>query len=207
VSRDARTFQSAGLLRFCALCGWLGAAALFLAVVVAPHFVPHHDVIADTISDLGAGENEWIVDVGLYAFAGALMVLAVGAAHLHPGGDMGWTLGILTLLLLGLLVTVIGARNEYGDADTGGVVIHIYLVYLLGVCFAAAPFAMASQVGPRLALAFRALGALWILAAPVFFFLPDGVDGLYERALGVIALGWTSTLALFLWQQAARHGE
>ena len=205
MSSRAETFQSPGLLRFCAIAGWTGALTLLLAVVVAPYFVPHHDSIADTISDLGAGKYEWIVDVGLYGYACGLACLAVGAAHMHPGGDVGWTAGLLILLVLALLVTVIGARNEYGDGDSDGVVVHIYLVYALGAGFAAAPFAMASQARGRLALAFRVLGGLWILAAPVFFFLPTGVDGIYERGLGILALGWSSCLALALWHQASRH--
>lgn len=204
MSRRATTFQSAGLLRFCAIAGWAGAAALVLAVLVAPWFVPDYDWIADTISDLGAGDNEWIVDVGLYGYAGALMVLGVGAAHMHPGG-FGWTAGLLTLMVLGLLVTVIGARNEYGDGDSDGVVIHIYLVYGLGLGYALAPFAMASQVRGAMPWVFRGFGGAWILAAPVFFVLPTGVDGIFERVLGVIALGWTSCLALVAWRQAGRH--
>ncbi|WP_158234150.1 DUF998 domain-containing protein [Oceaniglobus indicus] len=204
MSEGPRTFQSGGLLRFCALAGWLGALALVLSVIVAPWFVPDYDWISDTISDLGAGRNEWIVDVGLYAYAGGLMVLAVGAAHMHPGGDVGWTAGLLALLVLGLLVTVIGARNEYGDGDSDGVVVHTKLVYGLGLGYTVATFGMASQAGGRMTTVFRVFGALWVLCAPVFFFLPTGIDGLFERWLGVIALGWSSCVAIVLWRQAQR---
>ena len=36
---------------------------------------------------------------------------------------------------------------------------------------------------------------LWTLSAPVFFFLPDDIDGAYERYLGLIAIGTVITLA------------
>ncbi|WP_108483062.1 DUF998 domain-containing protein [Oceaniglobus ichthyenteri] len=194
--KRASSIQSTGLLRFCALVGFLGALGLIGTILIAPLFVPDYNWIADTISDLGAGEHEIIVDIGLYTYAAALLCLSVGAAHMHPGGR-GWSIGILTLLVLAALIIVVGARNEYGDNDNEGVVIHIYLVYGLGAGFAIAPFAMAQ--GPMRRV-FYALGALWIITAPVFFFMPDGWDGLYERGLGLIALSWSSCLALMLWR-------
>lgn len=195
--------QSPGLIAICAVAALLGALALTLSILIAPLFVPDYDWIADTISDLGAGEYEFIVDIGLYAYGTGLAFLAVGSAHTHPGGT-GWSIGTLILVALAFIVIIIGARNEYGDGDSEGVVIHVYLVYALGLGFAVAPFAMAGGAGSGMAVWFRALGALWCLAAPVFFFLPTGMDGVYERGLGVIALAWTSCLAWLLWTRAAR---
>ncbi|MEM9872296.1 MAG: DUF998 domain-containing protein [Pseudomonadota bacterium] len=132
--------------------GLAGCAVFILGTIVAPWFVPHHDWVADTISDLAAGEWEIIMDVSLYAFAAGLFCLALGAAHAHPGGTQ-WSLGVVSLGLLAALVTIIAAHNEYGDGDTKGVEIHIYLVYGQGL----------------------------------FFLLPTSVDGLYERALGILS--------------------
>jgi len=64
------------------------------------------------------------------------------AAHLHLG-NWRWSVGIVGLALLGLIVFLIGARNEYGDNDNEGVVIHIYLVYALGILMAVVPALMA----------------------------------------------------------------
>ncbi len=184
------------ILTAMAVLAWTGCLMLGIAVVVGDFLVPDHDWIADTISDLGAGRYEFIVDTGLYAYAAALIGCAVGASHAHLGGR-GWTVGIYALIVAGLVVFLIGARDEYGDSDTEGVVIHIYLVYIVGVVFAVAPLSMASGIGrvaPKLARLSRATGVVWILAAPVFFFLPTDVDGLYERGLGGISLVFVVTL-------------
>ncbi|MFW8592631.1 DUF998 domain-containing protein [Cribrihabitans neustonicus] len=179
----------------------LGCLLLAGTVIVAGFIVPDYDWVADTISDLGAGRYEFIVDSGLYAFSGALVCIAVLAAHVHLGGR-GWSFGIVAFALMGLIVFLVGARNEYGDRDNEGVVIHIYLVYALGVLMAVTPWAMArsaGQMGQGYARALRAIAVLWTLTAPVFFFLPTGIDGIYERGLGLLAILAVCTLAhLFL---------
>ena len=52
-------------------------------------------------------------------------------------------MGLVALAVLGLIVFLVGARNEYGDNNSEGVVIHIYLVYALGALMAAIPFLLA----------------------------------------------------------------
>ncbi len=91
-----------------------------------------------------------------------------------------------------------GARNEYGDSDTDGVVIHIYLVYALGLLMVVLPWSMsygAGQTGQVYGRALKGITILWTISAPFFFFLPDSVDGIYERYLGLIAMGAVVTLA------------
>ncbi|WP_411351078.1 DUF998 domain-containing protein [Leisingera aquaemixtae] len=179
----------------------LGCVLLAASVIAAGVIVPGHDWAADTISDLGAGRYEFIVDSGLYAFSAALVAIAVAAAHVHLGGR-GWSFGIVAFALMGLIVFLVGARNEYGDSDNEGVVIHIYLVYALGVLMAVAPWVMAGaagQMGQGYTRMLRAIAVLWTLTAPVFFVLPTGIDGLYERGLGLLAIVAVCTLAhLFL---------
>ncbi|NDV00371.1 DUF998 domain-containing protein [Pseudoroseicyclus sp. CLL3-39] len=183
-----------------------GCAAFLLSILIADFIVPDHDWLADTISDLAAGRYEFIVDIGLYAFSAALICIALLAAHVHMGG-WGWSLGLIGFALLGLIVFLVGARNEYGDNDNEGVVIHIYLVYALGALFAATPLAMArgaSRAGKGWSRALIALGLLWIVSAPIFFIVPTSIDGIYERYLGVIALAMVITLARFFITRA-RH--
>ena len=141
------------LLITCGLIGLAGCLALIVGNAVGSVVVPNHDWIADTVSDLAAGKYERIQDVALFGYAAALNACAIGAAHYHLGGRR-WTGGVLCLTMLSLTITVIGARDEYGDADSGGVVIHIYLVYGLGVLFAVAPFLIAGGMG-REAPAFK----------------------------------------------------
>ena len=174
-----------------------GCVIFIASILIADFVVPNHDWIADTISDLGAGRYEFIVDIGLYAFSASLISIALLAAHVHMGG-WGWSVGVVGFALLGLLVFLVGARNEYGDHDNDGVIIHIYLVYGLGLLFLAVPLAMAKgagRAGDRYRYALIGLALLWGVSAPVFFFLPDAIDGIYERYLGLIAMAIVVVLA------------
>lgn len=191
------------LLRFLSLIAALGCVALAGSILIADFVVPDHDWIADTISDLGAGRYEFIVDIGLYAFSTALLALAVLAAHVHLGA-WDWSVGIIALVAFGLLVFLIGARNEYGDNDSDGWVIHVYLVYALGVTMTVACFALArgvARASSRYRTILIATGIVWVVSAPVFFFLPTEVDGIYERYLGVVSFVLVSTLAHLFYQR------
>ena len=184
------------LLIFLACLGLLGCVSLFAGAIVAAFYVPDYDWVADTISDLGAGEHQRIMDWTLYGFAAGIMATALGAAHAHLG-KLAWSTGIVSLAIIAGLVIVIAARDEYGDGDTGGLVIHSYVVMAYGLAmavaaFAAAPGAAAARGWFRPALI--GLGLLWCLASPYFFFMGTSWDGLYERGLGVIAAAITVIL-------------
>ena len=192
------------LLRGLGTIAILGCAVFSATILVADVVVPDHDWMADTISDLGAGPYEMIVDVGIYAYAAALIACAVGAAHAHLDGTR-WSAAIYALILLGLIVFLVGARNEYGDAATGGPVIHVYLVYALGALFAFVPWAMSAgvaKVSPRLGRVCRLVSFVWIPLAPAFFFMPDGYDGLYERMLGVVTFAFVVTMGIAFYRIA-----
>lgn len=192
--------------------GWyaiFGCIAFAGSILIADLVVPDHDWIADTISDLGAGRYEFIVDIGLYAFSASLIAVALLAAHVHLGG-WGWSFGIIGLALLGLIVFLVGARNEYGDNDSDGVVIHIYLVYALGLLLAVVPWVMsggATRAGRGYGRLLVALSIVWTISAPVFFFLPDTIDGVYERYLGIIAFAFICTLATLFIRRGRKLGE
>ncbi len=181
----------------------LGAIGLIGGNIVGSIVVPGHDFVADTVSDLAAGRYEIIQDVSLYGFAASLTALSLACAHLHNGVTR-WSLLTFALILLALCVVIIGARNEYGDGDNEGIVVHIYIVYALGALFAAVFLLMALE-GGRIAAFMPALSwgclVLWGLGAPIFFLLPTEWDGLWERGLGVItvvwALGYANALHLF----------
>lgn len=180
--------------------GWtavLGCVVFGVSIVIADILVPNHGWIADTISDLGAGRYEFIVDIGIYAFSASLVSVALMAAHLHLGG-WRWSFGVVGFAALALIVFLVGARNEYGDSDSEGVVIHVYLVYAIGLLMALIPWAMskgAHRVSDTYATVLIAISIVWTISAPVFFFLPNWIDGLYERYLGLIAFAAVITLA------------
>lgn len=179
----------------------LGCGIFAVAILIADFVVPDHDWIADTISDLGAGRYEFIVDIGIYAFSASFLALALLAAHSHLAG-WAWSAGTAGLALLALIVFLVGARNEYGDNDNEGVVIHVYLVYALGVLIAAIPLLLVSgakRVARTYSRALVAISLVWIVSAPFFFLLPNSIDGIYERYLGLISFALVVTIAkLFL---------
>lgn len=187
------------LLILFAAMGLAGCAALIAGTVIAPIYVPDHDWVADTISDLAAGRWEIIMDVALYGFAAGLFAVALAASHAHLGGP-GWTAGIMALAALASIVTIIGARNEYGDGDNEGVVVHMYLVYAMGalvpVTCAVMQAGLRTSGHPKARWALIASGVCWAVLAPIFLMSPTGIDGLLERVLGltfcaaVVVLSW-----------------
>ena len=203
---DAAVRERPGLVRLLAWYAIFGCILFSGMILIADFVVPGHDWIADTISDLGAGEYEYIVDIGIYAFSASLISVALLAAHIHLG-NWRWSVGIVGFTVLGLIVFLVGARNEYGDNDSDGVVIHSYLVYALGLLMAILPWSMSEGArccGAIYGRILVGLCALWTVSAPVFFMLPTDVDGLYERYLGVIAMATVITLAILFLRRQGR---
>ncbi len=191
------TEERPALLIILGSVGFAGCAALLVGMIVAPFFVPDYNWVSDTISDLAAGNSEWIADFALFGFAAGLVAIALAASHAHLGKSL-WSADVLSLAMLAVFVVIIGARNEYGDGDNEGVVIHLYLVIALGVLFLVTPLCLAPGTGrnhTRSRWMLVALGILWGLAAPGFFMVPTDIDGFYERGLGLVAAGMIAVLS------------
>ncbi|KIT16070.1 hypothetical protein jaqu_23420 [Jannaschia aquimarina] len=206
VSPDDPGAERPTFLRLLAMLAVGGCVVFAVSVLIADFVVPNHDWVADTISDLGAGRYEFIVDIGIYAYSCALIACAVGASHSHMGGR-GWSFGIFGLIFMGLIVFLVGARNEYGDGDNEGVVIHSQLVWALGLLFAAVPWAMsygAEACSVTLKWIFRGVAILWVPLAPAFMLVvPDTWDGIYERGLGLLTFIFVCAMAWLLVGRAA----
>ncbi|SDY34386.1 Protein of unknown function [Citreimonas salinaria] len=197
----------ATLLRICAIVGALGVAALIASNIVGSVLVPGHDWVSDTVSDLAAGEFEIIQDVGFYGFAGGLFAIALGLAHMRLSGTR-MTVTILSLAVLTGIVIIVGARNEYGDNDNEGVVIHIYLVYALGLLFLAAfaaPIPAFRDLSRNLSRISFLCAILWAIMAPIFFIMPTAYDGAWERALGLVAAFWVAAVSHEIGKCASRE--
>tara|TARA_R110002049_G_scaffold42265_7_gene126193 strand:+ start:93 stop:752 length:660 start_codon:yes stop_codon:yes gene_type:complete len=196
--------HSPQLLILLALIGFVGGVALVAGNIIGSIVVPGHDWVSDTVSDLAAGKYEIIQDVALYGYAGTLFALALATAHLH-GGSWRWSALTLVLVLIAVFVVIIGARNEYGDGDSEGIVIHIYIVYAMGVAFVIG-FVLAALLYREIAEWFSraswVAAALWVVGAPIFFMMPTAYDGAWERGLGVVSMLWTSGYAWLLWRMA-----
>ncbi|MCX7564970.1 DUF998 domain-containing protein [Sulfitobacter sp. F26169L] len=206
-NQQAKVQEQSGMILALAYYAIAGCAVFGISILIADSIVPEHDWIADTISDLGAGKYEFVVDIGLYAYAASLISIALLCAHVHLGGTY-WSVGTVGFALLGLIVFLVGARNEYGDSDSEGVVIHIYLVYALGVLMTVLPLALAGGAARAAAIYQKLLlgyAVLWTVSAPFFFFMPDSVDGIYERYLGLISVATVITLAwMFISRERSR---
>lgn len=206
----ADTDERPDFIKALAIFAIFGCAVFAVSILIADFVVPNHDWVADTISDLGAGRYEFIVDIGIYAFSASFLALALLAAHSHLGG-WAWSGGIVGLAILALVIFLVGARNEYGDNDSEGVVIHVYLVYALGVLIAVTPLLLAAgakTIANSHQQALIGFSAVWAVSAPIFFMLPNSIDGIYERYLGLLAFLLVVVLVrLFLHRAKTLSGE
>lgn len=190
------------LLVFCGVVGIFGNLAPLLAMAIAVP-VAQHDLIADTISDLGRGPHHWIMDSGFYMNAAGLLGLAIAAAHLHLG-RVGWSLGIICLALLALIVTLVGIWDEFHTAGDNppGLSVHTRLTFALAPLYLAGPLLIATgaaQVNRAMVPAFVAASVLWAVFAVAFKLAPNGYDGLLEKIAVAATLLWTVPLSvLFL---------
>lgn len=190
-----------------AAAGWAGAAgilAMAAFVVAGDLMLDRFSWRAATISELAAGQRSWIVDYGILGYGLSLIVLALGAMHVHPGG-WRWSVGATGLAGLGLIVFLIGFRNEYGDGDSEGGEYHMTMVYILAGLMAVLPWMMsrgAARFGRHYAALLRWTSVLWVLCAPWFFVVPTEWDGAVERGLGLISFLFAGTLSALLLKAA-----
>lgn len=183
-------------LAFFAILLTFGTIAGDLAAIAS---VPGYDPARQTISELAAGEGQRFEDLGLYALALALVlagVLFVRGASL-AGRDYA---GIGFLLAAAVVISVIAGWNAYdapgGEMQEGSFALaaHRKLVWILGGAFFGAATFLAEPLG-RLGGDWRrraglAAAFIWLVTAPVFFFVPTSIDGLYERLLAALLISW-----------------
>ncbi len=178
-----------------------------VGILVHPHFNPKRE----TISDLAAGRQAWIADAGLYAFAIGLFAVAWGLWRLAEESERRgvlWRLGCIALAVSGVVIAVMAVHGEYGDREPGGIVIHAELVYAMAALFLAAPLLLLRGLATlgtwphRLGAGF-ALG--WLVLAPPFVIMPTAWDGLYERFIALLLLGFVGGLSLLLLREGRRR--
>ncbi len=182
----------------------LGCIVVISANLLGIFFVEKHDPISETISTLAIGKYAWIVDLGLDAFAVSLLSLAIGF-YFIKFDSVKWKVCIFLLVLLSIDIYLISEHNEYADSMDKEGRIHIYCVYFLGACFSAITLLCGQilrdthQQWSRYHYIFF---AIWSVFAPLFFFVPTSIDGLYERGLAIIMVGWVISQAWFLYKEA-----
>lgn len=218
MSEDERRNDIDGSLRrnwgwapYRALGGAAIASCAFVALcdVLMWFLVDDYNPLAQTISELGAGPYHEIQDAGIVVFAFGVFALLGGLVLRGRGeGARPW---IVRGLFAGLAIDIvlIGLWNEYGDGDRGGPVIHQYLVAILYVLVPAI-FWLGASVAPtggeKLARLGRLAALAWLPLAPLFYVVPNEVQGLYERALASVMVAAVAIAGWRLYQTPADEG-
>ncbi len=174
-----------------------------MADVTMWFLVEGYDPIAQTISELGAGPHAWLQDTGLTLFAVGVAALLVAFALAEAGSRNGW----ITRVALGALavaITVIALRNAYGDNIANQWEVHREMVILTGLAVPAilwfAPKTFSAD--GRVAKASRIVAIVWLIAAPLFFFMPEDINGIYERVLAGVMVASVLVAAISLLRYA-----
>ncbi|KUF11203.1 hypothetical protein AVJ23_09135 [Pseudoponticoccus marisrubri] len=193
--------ERGGLLLACGALGCVGTLAPIVAMALALT-TAEHDIIADTISDLGRGPHHEIMDTGFYMAACGLIGLAIGAAHAHLG-RWAWSLGLFCLAALALIVTLLGIWDAFHDTLDGekSMTVHTRLTFALGPLYLAGPLLMAQGAANMNGLYRRLFilsAGLWTVFAVAFKLAPDGYDGLLEKIAVTATLLWTLPLGWML---------
>ncbi|PZD74769.1 hypothetical protein C1752_00613 [Acaryochloris thomasi RCC1774] len=196
--------QSSKLSLICGCIGLVGCIAAIATDFIGIIVVEKHNPISDTISSLAIEKAAWIQDTGLDLFAAGLIACAIALYAWHLGKTK-WKAGTLMLALLGIDVLLIAEHNKYaGREDVSGAAIHIYCVYALGILFTLVPLLLAFGLRKVSRKWFRlSLGTAiaWGILSPIFFFIPTSWDGIYERFLSLIMIGWVAAISVLLFQR------
>ena len=193
--RAARNFSLT-----CGILGLIGCVGVVIGQIAGVILVEKHNPISETISKLAIGKYAWVQDVGLDLYAVAVIAIGVGLYAWNLGG-LKWKIGSLLLVVLGVDVILIAEHNQYADRPGYGTAIHIYLVYAFGLLFALSAFLTAfglRKIHQHWYYFNLGTTIAWLIFAPIFFFVPTGWDGLYERLLGVFILVWTVAFSRLL---------
>ncbi|MHA7819426.1 MAG: DUF998 domain-containing protein [Erythrobacter sp.] len=169
-------------------------------------------MVRDTISDLAASKAEntpadELIDIGLFAFVFSVLATTFGLLRWRID-RLDWKIGSWTLVLVAICITLVAGYEAYTTG--GGPVIHRYLVYGLGFGFPLTVLLTAGQfwdIRKWLGIALYSLGAIWLILGPIFFFIPTGWDGLYERMLAGLMLIWFITMGAMIWSDPDIESE
>jgi hypothetical protein len=195
------------LLIFAGAAGLLGQIAPIVAMVVAI-WLTGHDILGETVSELGHGWRKTIMDTGFYLNACGLLALAIAAAHAHLGRS-GWTIGVFSLALLALVVTLVGLWDDLrpDPGSDAAMSVHTKITFALFPLYIAGPLFMvqgARRISPVYPVLFIASAAIFAVFAIAFKLSPTGYDGILEKiALGATML-WTTSLSILMLRRGRR---
>ena len=188
------------LLVICGAIGILGCFSVIIANSIGIIVVEKHNPISETISALAITKYAWIQDTGLDLYALAMFACAIGMFAWNLG-NWRWKTSSVLLVLLGIDVILIAEHNQYAGREGVGASIHIQCVYALALLFAAitllASFGL-RKVSRNWYRYSMGTGIVWIVLAPIFFFVPTNIDGAYERFISLITISWVAAISWLL---------
>ncbi|MCP1199910.1 DUF998 domain-containing protein [Notoacmeibacter sp. MSK16QG-6] len=200
--RGTRTLTSPLVLE---TIGWIVLVCCLLVVctdlILGFFLQPNYSPISDTISDLAAGGRyaKW-QDLAMEAFAISIVLTGIGLLMARRTGGR-WIAGAAAMVVTGILVFFIAKRDEYGDLDKGGLVLHYWMVYAMAALVPASLLLLRKDIAHRsdrtraILILFAALTILWIVGSPIFYFMDTAYDGLIERALAAVMIVWIAVCA------------
>ena len=192
--------QKSLLSLFCGAVGLFGCVAVITTDIVGIIVVESHNPISDTISALAIEKAAWIQDIGLDFYAAGIIACAVGLYRWNLGGKK-WKIGTVLLGLLGIDIVLIAEHNQYAGRPGVGANIHIYCVYALAILFASSTLLLAfglRKLARNWYLYSMGTAISWTVLAPIFFFVPTGIDGAYERFISLITIAWVAAISWLL---------
>ena len=197
MSTDAGTDATSRILGGVTIAGCLTA---IIADFTTAALSDRLNVVENTISNLAAGRYDWLADLGLYAFAAAVVAATIGLSRWRIE-RLDWRIGTIAMILLAGVVVLIAGYEAYSTGE--GTVIHFRLVYALGALFPATALLTAGQfytMDKTLGIAFYVAGAAFLVLGPGLFLVPTAIDGAYERVLAGIMLFWFIAVGVMIWR-------
>ena len=188
------------LALICGIIGIFGCISVILADIIGIIVVEEHNPISETISALAITKSAWIQDLGLDLYAVAMFACALGLFQWNLGGRK-WKIASVLLVLLGIDIILIAEHNQYAGREGIGASIHIQCVYALAVLFAAITLLLSfdlRRIGRNWYRYSMGTALVWIVLAPIFFFVPNNINGAYERFISLITIAWVAAISWLL---------
>lgn len=179
-----------------ATLGLAGAVAVLTTDTLTATLERGYDYVADTISDLASGPWAGVQDLGLCLFAVGFCANAVWILRIHAPDPRAIAGGVM-LLLATVALFAIALYDAYGPQQ--GYLIHYLFTAAFALCFVGASISLGpvfDELGHRAGTATRVVAALFLTLAIPFYWVPDSWDGLYERGLGLLVVGWLVGVSL-----------